>query len=94
MGMSTDPRATHKTEMAFFKDALTKYNSALDGCGDIRKSLSLLKKQLEKSGKRIPTAKWARLYGALMSGEITRGKKSTPGDWAAREAQLLRATPQ
>lgn len=78
--------------MAFFKDALAHYNSALDECGDIRKSLARLKKKLDKSGKRVPPAKWARLYGALMSGEITRGKRSTPGDWAAQEARIFRAS--
>lgn len=89
--MILDNRVLHKTEMAFFKNAQELYNSTLDGCGDIRKSLASLKKQLERSGKRIPPAKWDRLYGALMSGEITRGKRSTPGDWAAREAKIFKA---
>jgi len=88
--MSPEVRARHKVEMAFFKDAQTRYNSTLDDCGDIRKSLSRLKKQLDPSGKRLPPAKWARLYGALMSGEITRGKKSTPGDWSAQEEKLFK----
>ncbi|MBI3297378.1 MAG: hypothetical protein HYZ75_04385 [Elusimicrobia bacterium] len=88
--MNPQARARHKSEMAFFKDAQTFYNAALDECGDIRKSLTQLKKQLTQKGKRIEPARWARLYGALMSGEIARGKRSTPGDWAAREAQLLR----
>jgi hypothetical protein len=51
-----------------------------------------LKKKLGQSGKRLAPAKWARLYGALMSGEITRGKKSTPGDWAAQEVKLFKAS--
>ena len=89
--MSQAARVNHKSEMAFFKDAQARYNVALDDCGDIRKSLTHLKKHLEKSGKRLPPPKWARLYGALMSGEITRGKRSTPGDWAAQEAKLLKA---
>mgnify|MGYP001578565005 CR=1 FL=1 len=88
--MSLEIRAKHKTEMAFFKNVQTIYNSTLDDCGDIRKSLSLLKKKLDQSEKRLPPAKWARLYGALMSGEITRGKKSTPGDWAAQEIKLFK----
>ena len=90
--MSPEVRAKHIVEMAFFKDAQALYNSTLDACGDIRKSLSQLKKQLGRSGKRLPPANWTRLYGALMSGEITRGKKSTPGDWAAQEAKFFKAS--
>lgn len=88
--MYSKARANHKTEMAFFKGAQTHYNAMLDECGDIRKSLAQLKRKLARSGKRIPPAKWARLYSALMSGEITMGKRSTPGDWAAREARLIK----
>ena len=44
--MSPDIRAKHKVEMAFFKDVQALYNSTLDDCGDIRKRLSQLKKQL------------------------------------------------
>ena len=90
--MSPDIRAKHKSEMAFFKDAQTFYNSTLDTCGDIKRSLSTLKKNLDQSGKRLPPAKWARLHGALMSGEITRGKRSTPGDWAIQEVKLFKAS--
>ena len=90
--MSPDIRAKHKVEMAFFKDVQALYNSTLDDCGDIRKSLSQLKKQLAK--KKLPPAKWTRLYGALMSGEITPGKKSTPGDWAAQEAKFFKISLQ
>ena len=90
--MSPEIRARHKMEMAFFKDAQALYNSALEECGDIRKSLSVLKKKLGQSKKRVPADKWARLYGALMSGEITRGKRSTPGDWAAQEVKLFKAS--
>lgn len=82
--------AQRKSEMSFFKDAQVFYHARLDDCGDIRKSLSSLKKHLAESGKGVKPAKWARLYDALMSGEITRGKKSTPGDWATREAKLLK----
>lgn len=89
--MKPEARMRHKTEMAFFKDAQVLYNAQLDSCGDIRKSLTHLKKHLEKTGQSLPPAKWARLYGALMSGEIVRGKKCTPGDWAAEEAKLLQA---
>ena len=92
--MSPEDRAKHKTEMAFFKDAQARYNSTLDDLCDIRKSLSHLKKHLEKSGKSLPVAKWTRLYGALMSGEIKRGKRSTPGDWAEQEAKFPSAAPR
>jgi hypothetical protein len=88
--MKQEDRVIRRTEMAFFKDVKVFYDSTLDHCGDIRKSLSLLKKHLDKSRQRLPPAKWDRLYGALMSGEITPGKRSTPGDWAEREAKLLR----
>lgn len=88
--MKPEAKARHKAEMVFFKDAQTLYNSTLDDCGNIRTSLSRLKKHLAESGKRLPPPKWARLYSALMSGEIVRGKKCTPGDWAAQEARLLR----
>ena len=87
--MRSEARAKRKLEMAFFKNAQTRYNASLDDCGDIRKSLSLLKKTLERSGKRLPPDKWARLHSALMSGEITRGKRSTPGDWATQEVRLF-----
>ncbi|MFI5361416.1 MAG: hypothetical protein ACHQ49_05560 [Elusimicrobiota bacterium] len=89
--MNPEIRVNHQVEMSFFKGAQVRYNSLLDDCGEIKKSLALLKKDLERKGKRLPPEKWERLHGALMSGEITRGKKSTPGDWAAREAKLLRA---
>ena len=90
--MSPQVIAVHKAEMAFFKDVQVLYNAALDDCGDIRKSLTHLKKKLDSKGKKLPQAKWARLYGALMSGEITRGKRSTPGDWAAQEVKLFKAS--
>ena len=90
--MSPQVRAIHKVEMGFFKSAQAFYNSTLDECGDIRISLSRLKKRLDRSGQRLPPAKWARLYEALMSGEITRGKRSTPGDWAAQETRLFKAS--
>lgn len=89
--MAPETAAKRKAEMAFFKDAQTFYDAALDRCGNIRASLSQLKKRLAKSGKRLPSAKWARLHAALMSGEILIGKRGTPGDWAAREARLLKA---
>lgn len=89
--MKPATRAVHDSEMKFFRNALEFYNASLDECGSIRKSLSLLKKQLDRPGKKMPPAKWDRLYGALMSGEITRGKKSTPGDWAAQEVKLYKA---
>ena len=88
--MNPEVHAKHKAEMAFFKNTQVIYNSMLDHCGDIRQSLSLLKKKLDQSSKRLPPEKWTRLHGALMSGEITRGKKSTPGDWAAQEAKFLK----
>ncbi|MDE2292714.1 MAG: hypothetical protein KGL53_11590 [Elusimicrobia bacterium] len=90
--MKPEARARHKAEMAFFKNAQTLYNAALDDCGDIRKSLALLKKQLAEHGTRLPPAKWSRLYGVLMSGEVVRGKRCTAGDWAANEAKLLRVS--
>lgn len=85
-------RTLHRSEMTFFKSALIVYNAALDDCGDIRISLSRLKRKLDGSGKRLAPDKWARLYSALMSGEVTRGKKSTPGDWAAQEVRLFKAS--
>ena len=89
--MNPEVRARHKAEMVFFDKAKTRYHSTLDECGDIRKSLATLKKHLDGSGQRLPPAKWARLHGALMSGEIERGKRSTPGDWAAQEAKVFKA---
>jgi hypothetical protein len=88
--MSND-RAMRNSEMAFFKRAQTFYDAALDANGDIKKSLSHLKKKLSKSGKGLPADKWARLDSALRSGEITRGKKSTPSDWAAAEVRRHKA---
>jgi len=82
----------HKTELAFFKDAQIRYLAYLEECGDIRQSLARLKKGLKASDKSLPAPKWERLYKALMTGEITRGKKSTPGDWAAQEVKLFKAT--
>jgi hypothetical protein len=87
----SDARAQHNSEMRFFKKAQTYYASALDDCGDIKQSLSHLKKKLEQAKTKVPADKWTRLEGALRSGEITRGKRSTPGDWAAAELRLLRA---
>ena len=90
--MTPEIRVKHKLEMAFFKDAHVLYHSMLDECGDIKKSLSQLKKKLDIPAARIPPAKWTRLHGALMSGEIVRGKRSTPGDWAAQEVRLLKSS--
>ncbi|HVA65555.1 MAG TPA: hypothetical protein VNK24_01360 [Elusimicrobiota bacterium] len=87
----TDTRAQHKFEMEFFKDARTFYASTLDTCGNIEKSLFHLKKKLSQSGTRLSPDKWARLDSALRSGEITHGKRSTPGDWAAAELRALKA---
>ena len=85
--------ALHKTEMAFFKGTQERYLLILDECGDIKQSLARLKKELQGRGKKVSPAKWMRLHAALMSGEITRGKKSTPGDWAAQELKLFKAEP-
>ena len=85
--MKPEIRAKHNEEMAFFKDAQIRYHAALDECGDIAKSLTHLKKSLTK----LPTDKWIRLSSALRSGEITRGKPSTPGDWAAQELKIFKA---
>jgi hypothetical protein len=81
----------HKSELAFFKGTQARYLSILDECGDIRKSLALLKKELQARNKKLSASKWTRLHSALMSGEITRGKPSTPGDWAAQEIKLFKA---
>ena len=81
----SDREEKRQSEMVFFKTARTLYVSALDDCGDINKSLAQLKKSLAQSGGKMPAARWARLDSALRTGEIVRGKKSTPGDWAAAE---------
>ena len=47
--MSAETRPKHKVEMTFFKNAQIYYNSALEDCGNIRRSLSRLKKKLEES---------------------------------------------
>ena len=90
--MSSEMRAKYKSEMVFFKNVQTLYNSTLDACGDIQKSLSQLKKKLNQSRGKLAAAKWARLHNALRTGEITRGKRSTPGDWAASELKLFKAS--
>lgn len=90
--MRSEILAKHKAELTFFRDVQVRYDSFLDECGDIRESLARLKKELKDSEKSLPPAKWERLYKALMSGEITRGKKSTAGDWAAQEVKLFKAT--
>lgn len=90
--MSKESSPKRNVEMAFFKNAQSLYNASLDDCGDIRKSLGQLKKRLAQTKKTLPPAKWARLYDALMSGEITRGKRSTPGDWAAQETKIFKAS--
>lgn len=87
--MAVDTRARHNAELSFFKTVQTRYNAELEDCGDIQQSLTRLKKA--PVCKALPPAKWARLYQALRTGEITRGKKSTPGDWAAAEVRLLKA---
>jgi hypothetical protein len=87
----SDLRAQHKSEMTFFKNAQTYYDSTLDVCGEIEKSLNTLKKKLAQSGAKLPADKWLRLHSALRTGEITRGKRSTPGDWAAAELKRIRA---
>jgi hypothetical protein len=89
--MSLDIRAKHKAELAFFKNVQTIYNACLDECGDIHKSLSKLKTRLGQGREKLATAKWDRLHSALRTGEITRGKKSTPGDWAEMEVRLYKA---
>jgi hypothetical protein len=81
----------HTSEMNFFRKAQTFYDSTLDSCGDIKQSLSHLKKKLDQSGAKVPADKWARLDSALRSGEIVRGKRSTPGDWAEAEIRRLKA---
>lgn len=86
-----DNSALRNSEMSFFKKAQTFYDSTLDVSGDIKKSLSHLKKKLNQSGAKVPADKWARLDSALRTGEITRGKKSTPSDWAAAEVRLHKA---
>ena len=86
-----DTRAQHKSEMKFFKSVQTYYDSTLDDCGNIEKSLSQLKKKLSQSKTKLPPEKWARLDSALRTGEITHGKRSTPGDWAAAEIRVLKA---
>ena len=77
--------------MTFFRKAQAYYDSALDDCGDIKQSLSHLKKKLTGSGAKISPEKWARLDSALRSGEIVRGKRSTPGDWAEAEVRHIKA---
>jgi hypothetical protein len=79
------------SEMTFFRKAQSFYDSQLDVCGDIQESLSHLKKKLNQSGAKVPADKWARLDSALRSGEIVRGKRSTPGDWADAEIRRLKA---
>ena len=83
----SDNQDKRQSEMAFFKTARTFYVSALDDCGDINKSLAHLKKKLTQSGEKLTSAKWARLDSALRTGEIVRGKRSTPADWAAAESK-------
>ena len=90
--MGLDVRAKYKSEMSFFKNVQKYYNSKLDACGDIQNSLSHLKKKLDQSRNKLSPDKWARLDNALRTGEITRGKKSTPGDWAASELRLCKAS--
>jgi hypothetical protein len=90
--MKPEIRAKYKSEMAFFKNIQTVYNTALDDCGDIAKSLAGLKKNLNQSRDKLSPDKWMRLHSALRTGEITRGKRSTPGDWATNEIKILRAS--
>ena len=89
--MSDTQTATRQFEMMFFKKVQTFYNTTLDDCGDIKESLASLKKMLAQSGAKLPKDRWTRLQSALRTGEIIRGKKGTPGDWATEERRALRA---
>ena len=59
--MSQEVRVNHKTEMTFFKNVQTFYNSTLDRCGDIKESLAHLK----EAG---PVEKLAREMGPAARG--------------------------
>lgn len=89
--MKPEVHALHQAEMAFFREAQEIYNATLDECGDIGRSLSLLKKEQDHRKRKVSAAKRARLNAALRSGEIIRGKRSTPGDWAAQEVKLAKS---